>query len=253
MKRAPFVLVFAVLAFTATYAQDDPKPGTDSAPQTAGMAVVAGGGDSSLVDRGEASSPAVVAPAPDPGHTESFGVGGKFRYYLGETYFNPSFLTAPAFRAGIRMANPPGHFPTAYPADWRQGPGGFGRNYGDAMVQRVSFETVRFATGALLREDPRYKPSSSHNVFLRSLHAFGYTFINQSDGGHAMPAFSNFVGATAAGFVGNAYLPAGFDNVTHAGQRVTLQFAVFGAGNLYREFAPQMPKPLRIFIELIGR
>jgi hypothetical protein len=68
-----------------------------------------------------------------------------------------------------------------------------------------------------------------------------------------MPAFSNFVGSAAAGFVGNSYLPPGFDNVTHAGQRATLQFAFFGAGNLFREFAPQMPRPLRVFIQLIGR
>ena len=66
-----------------------------------------------------------------------------------------------------------------------------------------------------------------------------------------MPALSNFLGASAAGFVGNTYLPPGFANVSHAGQRATLQFAFSGAGNLYREFAPQMPKPMRIFIELI--
>jgi hypothetical protein len=68
-----------------------------------------------------------------------------------------------------------------------------------------------------------------------------------------MPAFSNFVGAAAAGFVGNTYLPPGFANVTHAGQRATLQLAFFGAGNLFREFAPQMPRPLRTFFQLIGR
>lgn len=193
------------------------------------------------------------APVAQPTHAESLGGGAKFRYYLGETYLTPSFFTAPAFRAGIRMANPPGHFRTAYPADWRQGAGGFGRNYGDAMAQRVSFQTARFATGAILREDPRYAPSSSHNVLMRSLHAFGYTFIDRSDSGHRMPALPNFVGAAAAGFVGNTYLPPGFANATHAGQRATLQFAFFGAGNLYREFAPQMPRPMRIFFELIGR
>jgi hypothetical protein len=151
------------------------------------------------------------------------------------------------------MANPPGRFPTAYPADWRQGPKAFGRNYGDAMAQRLSFQTARFATGTLTHEDPRYAPSSSHNTFVRSFHAFSYTFIDRSDSGHRMPALSNFVGASAAGFVGNAYLPPGFANATHAGQRATLQFAFFGAGNLYREFASQMPKPMRIFFELIGR
>jgi hypothetical protein len=249
MQKTTSVLAFAVLVLAVGYAQDHPTPNTESAGQFPDSASAT----AARLHDDAAGSPSIVVAVSGQPQSKHFGVGDKFRFYLGETYLNPSFLTAPAFRAGIRMANPPGHFPTAYPADWRQGPGGFGRNYGDAMAQRVSFETARFATGALIHEDPRYAPSSSHNVFVRSLHAFGYTFIDRSDGGHPMPAFSNFVGAAAAGFVGNAYLPPGFANVTHAGQRATLQFAFFGAGNLYREFAPQTPEPLRIFIELIGR
>jgi len=249
MQKTTSVLAFAVLVLAVGYAQDHPTPNTESAGQFPDSASAT----AARLHDDAAGSPSIVVAVSGQPQSKHFGVGDKFRFYLGETYLNPSFLTAPAFRAGIRMANPSGHFPTAYPADWRQGPGGFGRNYGDAMAQRVSFETARFATGALIHEDPRYAPSSSHNVFVRSLHAFGYTFIDRSDGGHPMPAFSNFVGAAAAGFVGNAYLPPGFANVTHAGQRATLQFAFFGAGNLYREFAPQVPEPLRIFIELIGR
>jgi hypothetical protein len=68
-----------------------------------------------------------------------------------------------------------------------------------------------------------------------------------------MPALSNFVGAAAAGFVGNAYLPAGFNDVTHAGQRATLRFGFSAAGNLFREFTPQMPRPMRTFFMLIAR
>jgi hypothetical protein len=249
MKKARSVLAFAVLLLAVGYAQDHPTPEAESTgqfPDSASAAAARRHDDA-------AGSSSTVAAVSGQHPSEHFGVGNKFRFYLGETYLNPSFVTAPAFRAGIRMANPPGRFPTTYPADWRQGPGGFGRNYGDAMAQRVSFETARFAAGALIREDPRYAPSSSRNAFVRSLHAFSYTFIDRADGGHSMPAFSNFVGAAAAGFVGNTYLPPGFANLTHAGQRATLQFAFFGAGSLYREFAFQMPKPLRNFVELIGR
>lgn len=252
MKRKMLVPVFAVLALTMCYGQNQTTSQTDNATQPANMLTATDANDPPRPD-GAASSSPIVAPVPAQGSAEHFGFGNKFRYYLGETYLNPGALTAPAFRAGIRMANPPGHFPTAYPTNWRQGPEAFGRNYGDAMAQRVSFQTARFAAGALLREDPRYAPSSSHNAFVRSLHACGYTFMDRSDSGHRMPAFSNFVGASAAGFVGNSYLPTGFANVTHAGQRATLQFAFYGAGNLYREFAPQMPRPVRIFFELIGR
>jgi len=186
-------------------------------------------------------------------NAQSSGVEGKFSYYVNETYLNPGVFTAPAFRAGIRMANPPGKGVTQYPPDWRQGAEAFGRNYGDAFAQRVTFQTARFATGVITHEDPRYIPSSSHNVLARSVHALTFTFVDRSDSGHAMPAFSNFVGATAAGFVGNAYLPSGFNNATHAGQRATLQFGFTAAGNLFREFAPQMPRPVRTMFQLIAR
>jgi hypothetical protein len=194
------------------------------------------------------------------GTTQAFGgspqspsVESKFNYYVTETYLNPSTFTAPAFRAGIRMANPPGKGQTEYPPEWRQGAEAFGRNYGDAFAQRVTFQTARFATGVITREDPRYHPSSGHNVLSRSFHAISYTFVDRSDSGHAMPALSNFVGAAAAGFVGNAYLPSGYNNATHAGQRATLQFGMTAAGNLFREFAPQMPKPVRTVLQLIAR
>jgi hypothetical protein len=172
---------------------------------------------------------------------------------LTETYFNPSALTAPAFRAGLRMANPPGKGATQYPSEWRQGAEAFGRNYGDAVAERVSFQTARFATGVITREDPRYVPSSSRSVFARSFHAIGFTFVDRSNSGHPMPAISNFVGAAAGGFVGNAYLPAGFNDLTHAGQRASLRFGFAAAGNLFREFAPQMPRPMRTFFMLIAR
>jgi hypothetical protein len=239
-----------MLVLTVSYAQNQPE--TDDLPETPSTTSVARANDPNLRDGG-ASSRTMPAPVSAQSQSGRVGVGGKFRYYLGETYLNPSFVMAPAFRAAIRMANPPGRFPTTYPADWRQGAAGFGRNYGDAMAERVSFHTARFATGAFIHEDPRYVPSTSHNVLRRGLHALSYTFVDRSDGGHCMPAFSNFVGAGAAGFVGNAYLPPGFANVTHAGQRATLQFGFFAAGNLFREFAPQMPRPMRIFLELIGR
>jgi hypothetical protein len=186
-------------------------------------------------------------------NARSLSVEDKFVYYATETYLNSSAFTAPAFRAGIRMARPPGKGVTQYPPEWRQGAEAFGRNYGDAFAQRVTYQTARFVTGVVTHEDPRYIPSTSHSVLARSLHALTFTFVDRSDSGHAMPAISNFVGATAAGFVGNTYLPSGFADTAHAGQRATLQFGVTAAGNLFREFAPQMPRPVRTVLQLIAR
>ena len=200
------------------------------------------------------SSPGAVAPAqPVQLNTAEFGLNKKLHYYLTETYLNPGALTAPAVRAGIRMANPPGKGATQYPLEWRQGAEAFGRNYGDALAERTSFQSARFVTGILAHEDPRYKPSGSHNVLARSIYALSFSLVDRSDSGRPMPALSNFVGAAVGGFVGNTYLPVGFNNVTHAGQRATVRFGTFAAGNLFREFAPQMPGPMRTFFMLVGR
>src|SRR5262249_39244344 len=122
----------------------------------------------------------------------------------------------------------------------------------DAFAERVTFHTARFLTGVVTREDPRYRPSTSRNVLARSLHAGGYSFIDRSDSGRRMPAISNFAGAMAAGFVGNSYLPSGFNDVTHAAQRATFRFGTLAAGNLFREFAPRIPKPVRTVFQLIA-
>jgi hypothetical protein len=256
MKYAIITSVLALLILPAIASgQDAGRPLPDAPPSQARSE--GSRGFAQLNQREADPPPASVGIDPvlpqTPTVRNGIAFGDKVHYYLTETYFNPSALTAPAFRAGLRMANPPGKDATQYPSEWRQGGEAFGRNYGDAIAERVSFQTARFATGVITREDPHYVPSSSRSVFARSIHAISFTFVDHSTSGHPMPAISNFVGAAAGGFVGNAYLPAGFNDVTHAGQRATLRFGFAAAGNLFREFAPQMPSPMRTFFMLIAR
>jgi hypothetical protein len=255
MKSTIFVALLTLLTPPLiALAQDTQKPLPDAASASQIASKTSGDTGQWIGNPPPSSGPADPGPAQEthPNGTR-FGLGGKFGYYMTETYLNPSVFTAPAFRAGIRMANPPGKDLTRYPPEWRQGAEAFGRNYGDAFAERVSFQTARFVTGAIIREDPRYVPSSSHSVLARSFHALSFTLVDRSDTGHPMPALSNFVGAAAGGFVGNTYLPAGFNDVTHAGQRATIRFGFAAGGNLFREFAPQMSRPVRNFIMLIAR
>jgi hypothetical protein len=255
MKNAVTISALALLILPAiAFGQDAAKPLPDAPSSQAPSERSRGFAE---LNQREADPPSSVGidPVSPPTPTIRNGIafGDKVHYYLTETYFNPSTLIAPAFRAGVRMASPPGKGATQYPSEWRQGGEAFGRNYGDAVAERVSFQTARFATGVITREDPRYVPSSSRSVFARSIHAISFTFVDRSNSGHPMPAISNFVGAAAGGFVGNAYLPAGFNDVTHAGQRASLRFGFVAGGNLFREFAPQMPSPMRTFFMLIAR
>jgi hypothetical protein len=97
-----------------------------------------------------------------------------------------------------------------------------------------------------LHDDPRYlraRPGS--NAGERVFHAISYTFVDRTDSGARTIAFSNFAGAAAGGFVGMAYLPDGFNDTTHAGQRALSEFMGLGVSNLAAEFMPELAPILR--------
>jgi len=112
MKHTISISVLALLMLpTIASGQGTAKP-LPNAPSSHSSAD--GSGDISEIGQRAADSPSssvAIAPVsvqPAPTIRAGIGIGGKFRYYLTETYFNPSVFTAPAFRAGVRMANPPG-------------------------------------------------------------------------------------------------------------------------------------------------
>jgi len=167
-------------------------------------------------------------------------VGDKFSYFE-KPVFGPRGIFTTVFQAGLSMANPP----SGYPREWRNGAGAFGRNYGNAYARNAAESFARFSVDSLLHEDPRYSRSTSKSFLGRSAHALTFTFFDKTDGGHRTLALGNFVGAGAAGFVGNAYLPDGWNNTTHAGQRSLTVFTGFAAQNLTQEFAPEIGRAFK--------
>jgi hypothetical protein len=158
----------------------------------------------------------------------------KFTIYAHQTFGRPAVIF-PAFAAGMAMANPRKN----YPREWKDGAGAFGRLYGASIATVTSQRTARFLRGVALHEDPRYVRSTSKNPLLRTGHALIFTFIDKTDSGRNTIAFSNFAGAAAGGFVGNAYLPHGYNDLTHAQQRMAFQFAGIAIQNMAAEFQPQ--------------
>jgi hypothetical protein len=158
----------------------------------------------------------------------------KFTIYAHQT-FGPPALVLPAFAAGRDMANPKSH----YPREWKDGAGAFGRIYGDSLAMTTSQHTARFLAGVALHEDPRYVRSSSTNPLMRTMHALAFTLVDKTDSGRNTIALSNFAGAAAGGFVGSAYLPHGYNDLTHAEQRMAIQFTSIAIQNVAAEFQPQ--------------
>ena len=158
----------------------------------------------------------------------------KLQIYIHKS-FGPPAVILPAFGAGFQMLNPPNH----YPREWKDGAEAFGRTYGYKVADRTSRETAQFLTGLLLHEDPRYQRSTSTNPFRRTLHALAFTVIDKTDSGRNTFAASNFASAAAGGFVGMGILPNGYNDVTHAQQRMASEFLQIAIGNVATEFEPQ--------------
>jgi hypothetical protein len=168
----------------------------------------------------------------------------KFHIYAHKA-LGPPAVILPAFGAGLGMLNPP----SKYPKEWKDGAGAFGRNYGYRVADHTSRSTAQFLTGAVLHEDPRYLRSTSANPFVRTVHALAFTIFDKKDSGRTTFAASNFSSVAAGGFVGMGILPDGYNDVTHAEQRMASEFLQIGIGNVLTEFEPQWgpwAKKLRI-------
>ena len=168
------------------------------------------------------------------GAMERISFHDKFGLYWHQAV-NPAGFALPAITAGYRMANPL----QGYPHKWNAGAGAFARLYGDGLARRQSQEAAIFLVAAAVHEDPRYWPSEKPGVARRITHALAFTVVDKSDSGRNMPALSNFAGAGASGFVGAAYLPRGFDDFIHVGQRSAVSFGLLGAWNVVNEFCPE--------------
>lgn len=235
MSRVPGTILGLVLlaGWPSCFAQGV-TAGADLPPSNSG-AKSKSGQDASLVP---AAGDPFFAPVAISTQPQTFKE--RFMDYAVITY-GPRSLVVPAFRAGFSMVNPP----DGYPNEWRQGMGAFGRNYGHAFASRTSQQSARFLTAAVLREDFRYRPSKRKNPLARSFHALAFTFVDKSDSGRNRIAIANFAGAAAGGFVPNLYMPDRYDTVSRAQTRMAIAFGGFAAGNLMREFAPEILKIAR--------
>lgn len=175
-------------------------------------------------------------PIPDsPQPADELTLGERFRLEV-RTTAGPGAFILPAFQAGIIMAHPPDN----YPHGWSDGPGAFGRNYGAELGRHVTGGMTHFAIAAIDREDPRYYSCRSTRYVPRFIHALTFTLVDRADSGHRTVAVSNLAGSAAAGFLGMAMLPQGFNDTTHAYQRAAVEMSTFSAHNLVAEFSPEI-------------
>lgn len=248
MGKRILILILGVFAVIAIVAAQEPKPDLPDAPSVATQNVP---GQSSAEGKQSTS----MQPDGRSGPQESRGYGpmapflsvhppserDKWNTYTHRT-FGPPAMVFPAIGAGLRLVHPP----KGYPPDWTDGASAFGREYGNTLAVQTSKRTAALLTESILHEDSRYVPARPGvGAFGRIGHAVAFTFFDRTDSGRKTFAFNNIAAAAAGGFVGNAYLPQGFNDATHAGQRAISEFAALAFSSVTLEFSPELAPIVR--------
>jgi hypothetical protein len=185
----------------------------------------------------ETRAPLPDSPRPQP--TGTLTLGERFHLEAHTSLGVPAFII-PAGGALLNMAHPPDN----YPREWRDGGGAFGRLYGAEFARHTTGGFTHFAVAAIDREDPRYYPSTGGNFARRTAHALLFTVVDRNTAGHRTLAISNLAGSMAAGSVGMAFYPDGFNDFTHAYQHASIELTSFATHNLIAEFSPEIVRAL---------
>jgi len=177
--------------------------------------------------------------SPDVGLT----VSEKFGFHLRRLY-DGSSLFLPGVVAAIQQARDA-------PSEWPEGASGLGRRYASAYGYSVAVRNIlSFGIDAPLRLDPRYFPSERRGPWPRLKHAFAQTLVTQKDNGGRTVNYWRVGSAYGAGFVSNLWYPVLHATDGDAALRGTTALGLDTAGNVIREFTPDM---LRVTKHVFGR
>jgi hypothetical protein len=160
--------------------------------------------------------------------------GEKFKLAARDSFDPGTFLLA-GVAAGIAQAS-------NSTRSYGQGMAGYGCYYGSSYGD---FMIGNFMTGgvypSLLHQDPRYFRRGTGSSWSRLAYAMGQIFITHGDNRRTQFNISEIGGNATAVAISNAYNP---DNRTasDAAARLGIQLGVDMAGNILKEFAPDLSR-----------
>jgi len=162
----------------------------------------------------------------------------KFQLFY-KSAFDPADFVVTGLEAGISQAQ------NSF-ASYGQGASGYGKRYGAAFTDQVSSEFFsNYLFPSLLHEDPRYYRLREGSFKRRFRHALVQEFITHKDSGGRTFAWSNTLGAVAAGSVSNAYYPTEDRGFGLTMSRAGISILYGSLGGLENEFWPDIYRKIR--------
>jgi len=128
------------------------------------------------------------------------------------------------------------------PRDWDQGVSGFGRRAASSFGRNVVQQSVKAGVSAALKNEVRYVPSRSKNVWARISNAVTADLVTyNSSGGRTFNAGA-LSGVAVAEATANLWFPDRYRTASQTFGRIGLVLAYDCASNLFREFTPELKR-----------
>lgn len=127
--------------------------------------------------------------------------------------------------------------------EWGRGSAGVTRRFTSRYGVRVAANSLEFGLGALIGEDPRYFRSEQTGL-ARIGHAVKSTFVAPSESGGTRFAYARMAGIFGGAALSNAWYPDRYRTVGGTLERAGFSIAGDVAGNLVREFWPDIKRKL---------
>jgi hypothetical protein len=173
------------------------------------------------------------------GHLCALTARQKFILFVHDSFEPVNFLDAGWDSGWAQLSNDDPSF--------GQGAAGYGKRYGAALADNFSGDFFNtFFYPMLFRQDPRYYRIAHGPVRHRLLHAARQIFVANSDSGHPMPNFSEWLGAASAKALSNLYHPDNERGFGTTAQRTGLSITTDMAWNVVKEFWPEISRKLRL-------
>jgi hypothetical protein len=162
--------------------------------------------------------------------------GEKFRIATKDSFDRGTLILSGLFAGESQL--------TKSTPSFGQGPSGFARyyaaSYGDFAIGNFMTEAVY---PSIFHEDPRYFRRGTDSTLSRLGYAVQQIFWTRTDSGRRQFNFPEILGNSSSVAISNAYYPDS-RTAANAATRLSVQIGVDIAGNILKEFSPELNRLL---------
>ena len=130
------------------------------------------------------------------------------------------------------------------PHEWPGGMEGYGMRYGSRLGRLAIRNTIMLGTDVAFKLDPRYDRCACTGVWPRVKHAYKRVLVARTDAGGHMFNVSRFAGGFLTPMIANEWAPDRLNTWGNKFQDGGTYLAWNGAGNVLREFWPDIRRVL---------